>query len=469
MRTRSLKIILIVAALLRLALLAGAWNAPDRLLAPDSKDYAELAVSLAADGEFSRDGQPEVFRTPGYPLVVALAMAGGESWPLWVALLQIVAGVLAVYLTFLLGWLLWSQRVGLWAAGLQAVNPLSIAADVRVLSDSLYALLLLLALVLLAHHVKSSRGWPAVAAAAVLGVSCYIRPVGVVPVVIVLAVLAARALVRVARRRGEARQLGRVFLLAAVASLLVIAPWTLRNHRVGGYPSFSSAAQVNIFHYEAPAVLARTRGMSLAEAREYLGDDLRCMLQDVASPTPGQIAAAKGAVGGSVLRDHPGVWIGTHLKTSLATLLPGIPGVLEVLGATTGQRGTLEVLQTDGLQAAVRHYFGDATWAFWLCIPAIVLLAAKYVFALIGAVRALRGGAGAWVLLLVAGALLFVAGPAATPRFRVPVAALLSTLAAAGWVALLERLHHSSCSVAKRRFAEEQGTENTEPKKRRMP
>ena len=439
MRTRALKIILIVAALGRLGVLAGAWNAPQRLLAPDSEDYAELAVSLAADGEFSRDGQPEVFRTPGYPLVLALAMAGGESWPLWVALLQIVAGVLAVYLTFLLGWLLWSQRVGLWAAGLQAVNPLSIAADVRVLSDSLYALLLVLAVVLLVHHVKSGRAWPAVASAAVLGASCYIRPVGIVPVLIVLAVLAGRALVRLVRRRGEARKLGRVFFLSAVASLLVIAPWTLRNHLVGGYPSFSSAAQVNTFHYEAPAVLVRTRGMSLEEARDYLDDELRCALQDVPSPTPGQVAGAKGAVGGEVLRDHPGLWIAMHLKTSLATLLPGIPSVLEVLGVTTGQRGTLEVLQTHGLQAAVRHYFGDATWAFWLCLPAIALLMCKYVFVLVGGVRAFRGGAGAWVVLLVVGALIFVAGPAATPRFRVPIAALLSVLAAAGWVALLER------------------------------
>ena len=442
MRTRSLKIILVVAALGRLAVLAGAWNAPHRLLAPDSEDYAELAVSLAADGAFARDGQPEVFRTPGYPLVLALAMAGGESWPLWVALLQIAAGLLTVYLTFLLGGLLWSRRVGLWAAGLQAVNPLSIAADVRVLSDSLYALLLVLAVVLVVHHVKSSRVWPAAAAAAALGVSCYVRPVGVVPVVIVLAVLAGRALVRLGSRRGEARKLGRVFFLSAVASLLIVAPWTLRNHLVGGYPGFSSAAQVNTFHYEAPAVLARTRGMSPAEAREYLDDELRGALQDVAAPTPGQIAAAKGAVGGEVLRDHPGVWIATHLKTSLATLLPGITDVLEVLGVTTAQRGTLEVLQTHGLQAAVRHYFGDATWAFWLCLPAIALLACKYIFVLVGGVRALRGGAGGLVVLLLAVALLFIAGPAATPRFRVPAAALLSTLAAAGWVALLDGFHH---------------------------
>jgi len=440
MRTRALKIILIVAALGRLGVLAGAWNAPDRLLTPDSKDYEELAVSLAAEGEFARDGKPEVFRTPGYPLVLALARAGGESWPLWVALLQIVAGVLAVYLTFLLGWLLWSRRVGLWAAGLQAVNPLSIAADVRVLSDSLYALLLLLAVVLIVHHVRSSRAWPAVAGAATLGVACYVRPVGIVPVVIVLAVLAVRALVRLGSRRGEAKTLGRVFLLSGVASLLIVAPWTLRNHLVGGYPSFSSAAQVNTFHYEAPAVLARTRGFSLAESRDYLDGELHSALRDIDSPTPGQIAAAKGAVGGSVLRDHPGVWVGMHVSTSLAALLPGIPSVLEVLGVTTGQRGTLEVLQTEGLQAAVRHYFGDATWAFWVCLPAIALLACKYLFALVGSVRAIRSGAGGWIVLLLTAALIFVAGPAATPRFRIPVAAFLSILAAAGWVALLERL-----------------------------
>ena len=459
---------MVAAVLVRVALLAAAWNRPEGLFTPDSKHYAKLSASLATDWAFRHEGRPEIFRTPGYPFFLTFSIPFGLSWWRAVAAVQVALDVLVVCMTFLLGCVLCSRRVGLWAAALQAVNPLSAAAGVRMLSDGPFTVLLVFAVLLAAHYFRTSHAWAALGAAAALGLSCYIRPVGALPLGIVLVVMAWRdvrgRLLRSRRcappdepRQEERKITGKVpaALLAAVVSLGALCPWIVRNFLAADYVGFSSAAEVNAFRYEAPAVLARVEGVSMDAARTRLAGELRETAgRPVEEVPPGELARMQWASAGRVIRAHPGTWAAVHARTSLASLLPGITDVLEVLGVTLGQRGTLAVLQQRGLAAAVRHYFAGAPWAIWVCIPPAALLACKYLFAVLGAVRCLRAGAAGWMIVLLILALVFVGGPAATPRFRVPAAPLISLLAAVGWVALLERLHHSSCFVAKRRFAE---------------
>ena len=100
---RPIVIILAVAGVLRFALLAGTWGAPKRLLMPDSAEYLELSNSLACRGAFERGDRPEVFRTPGYPLLLMTGLPFGPAGWRAVAVLQVVIDVALVYLTYLLG------------------------------------------------------------------------------------------------------------------------------------------------------------------------------------------------------------------------------------------------------------------------------------------------------------------------------------------------------------------------------
>ena len=114
-----------------------------------------------------------------------------------------------------------------------------------------------------------------------------------------------------------------------------------------------------------------------------------------------------------------------------------------------GQRGTLAVLHADGPIAAVRHYFADRPLA---AVPAAVLAAifAAKMFGVVvcAAFRArLRMSAAAWLVLLIVATASLAGGPASTPRFRVPVAPLLSVAAAVGWMRLVggrRRAAHAS-------------------------
>jgi len=87
---------------------------------------------------------------------------------------------------------------------------------------------------------------------------------------------------------------------------------------------------------------------------------------------------------------------------------------------------------------AARGYFGESAMAVVLAAPMVGILAVRYagvVFCLIGRLR-WRMSAASWLMLLMFVAAALAPGPANHPRFRVPVAPLVSVAAAAGWMGL---------------------------------
>jgi len=422
-KTRRLKIILVVAAVLRLGLLAWAWQSPQRLQTPDSAGYIALAHTLSSDGAFRQDDLPEIFRTPGYPFFLVLGTVFGGSWWRFVLCLQIAIDVAAVYLTFLLGWMLHGERTGLWAAGFQAVSPLMIASSVRILSDTLFAFLLLLALLLIVFHLRSRANWPVAAAAAVLAVACYVRPVGLVPAGVCLVAL----LVGPGRLRRAGIYLG--ILLG------LLGPWVVRNAVVADYLGFSSFAGDSLYFFAAGEIVSRQEQISPAKARERLvALDARAN----AGKTPGPAARWRAGYGRDLILSNPWLYATIHLRGLVGYWLPGASDVLEIAGVTAGNRGTVDVLHSRGLIAAVRHYFAGQTWAVLPAGPMVLVCLAQYLGVVFSLPRARLSMDGAvWLLIAVCGVLAILPGPFGLPRYRVPIAPLLSLAAAAGWLGLL--------------------------------
>ncbi len=495
--------IVAVAAAVRVALLLSADLST--VVTPDSEDYLQLAWSLAEHGEFARGGEPEIFRTPGYPLLLMLTAGGGTDSPFaaappsWqaVAFVQILLDILLVLVVYLLGRLAASQRVGLWAAGLQAVSPLVLAASVRLLSDSLYALLFTLAVLLMVGHLRTRRTWALVGAGVLLGLAAYVRPVGLAMALpFALAVWIGGRQSRSASRKpggipptqsgglgktedaaktgsvgktedvGKTRGVGgRVGARVSRASgwydagvfalvlLAVVGPWIVRNAVVADYRGFSSFGSDAVYYFAAGEVVARTEGLSGEEARERLRDAYADWRAGHPDATVGEAARWRARRGREILLEHPSLYARLHLGGSLGIWLPGATDVLEVAGLTEGSRDTHEVLVREGLWAAVRHYFGGNSAAIALAVPMVLLLALKYaaiVFLLLAAVRErLRTQVGTPTLVLLVGIVLLTAvlpGPFGLPRYRLPIEPILHLAAAAGLLRLLSwrRRYHDA-------------------------
>ena len=123
MVSRRVWTILAGALLIRLVLLAGAWQDSARSFTPDSVGYWQLAGAMAEDGTFALDGA-EIFRTPGYPafLIPSRLISPSVGWRLALCV-QVVLDVLLVYLTYCLGRRFLDENSACLAAALQAVAP----------------------------------------------------------------------------------------------------------------------------------------------------------------------------------------------------------------------------------------------------------------------------------------------------------------------------------------------------------
>src|SRR5512141_1676402 len=164
----------------------------------DEPTYVDLANSLVAGHGlvFSEDmygvavaGQATSFEEPVYPLWLAfLHLVTGTGDVRTLRVVQALAGTLIVLLAYLLGKTVFSRTVGLVAAGLVAVWPSLIYFSAFLMQESLYILLLPLAL-LITIVVGRSRLtiWQLFALGAVWGLTILVRgsTAIVVPLVLV--------------------------------------------------------------------------------------------------------------------------------------------------------------------------------------------------------------------------------------------------------------------------------------------
>ena len=436
MTSRWLWLILAFALAVRAALLAAAWQDLRRTTTPDSDGYCQLARSLADRGEFSMAGRGEIFRTPGYPAFLLAADALSGTW-VGALVAQVLLDTALVLLTVLLGRLLAGSRLGLIAAAFQALSPVAIAASCRLLSDSLYALLLTSVVLLLISHFKTGRWRSLIAAAVVMAAACYVRPVGLVMAATCAAVLLCRP--KRFRRAGA---------FAAIV-IAAIAPWVARNAVVADYVGFSSFATDSMYNYSAPKLLAGTEGISDQAAADRMQADLHRHRQADALDTPGDLARYRRREALKIITARPWTYAKIHACGCLAFWLPGATDVLEVAGLTTGQRGTLAVFQQRGLVAAAGHYFAGNIAAMILAAVMSVLPAAKYLGVMMSLAKRFRPGisAAGWLMLLLVAVSALAGGPAATARFRLAVEPLLSLAAAYGAIVLIEMFRKRRLNV----------------------
>lgn len=210
---------------LSLRILAAAkWNMghPDSVarLHGDEPSYDGLARDIVDGFGMTWPG-----RTPFYPYwLAALRVLGRGSYD-FVDYAQVIAGTLAVPLTYLLGKRLFGAAVGLLAALLVATNSVLIHQVVLLQTEVLYTpAILLVALALheaLSVDADTREGAKRFLLLGILvGFSDLLRPtLALFPLFVLLAVL-----VRTRSRRAVASA-----LLCAAGAAVVVAPWAARN------------------------------------------------------------------------------------------------------------------------------------------------------------------------------------------------------------------------------------------------
>lgn len=285
-----LVVILMVAAALRLAWVAQ-LPADDSSLSrlPDQREYLELGANLG-DGRGLFFVDPRfadtvyAYRTPGYPLLVALC--GAE-----VRLIRVVQALIdtsSVLAVFLLArrWL--SRGLALFCAVLIAVNPFLIYFCGLILTESLFASMLAWGMVLLVMRRRADLRMPprwGLAwgfGAVLLAASVLVRP-SAIALPLLLGVTAA-FVNRDYRLPYDWRWSPPVATLCLAVTVLALLPWAWRNSRVVGAWLWSTTnTGITLYDGLNPDAtgasdqrfvrsMPQLRSMNETQRSEYLGD-----------------------------------------------------------------------------------------------------------------------------------------------------------------------------------------------------
>jgi 4-amino-4-deoxy-L-arabinose transferase-like glycosyltransferase len=346
---------------------------PGYELRHDARDYEWHAQSIAVGEGYSRRvayGRPTAFRPPGYPYFLAgvYRVAGVEraspARRIHAArIAQAFVGAAVVALIGLLGMLLWGRRTGLLATALGAIYVPLILVGGAVMSEPLFAVAMLAAVVTaIAHRRSPHRYRYAVLTGVLAGLAVLTRANAVILLIpLGLAVWDGRP------RRAWAA-LGPPVALV-VAAVLTVTPWTIRN--------------AEALHAFVPV-------------STQLGSSLAGTYNDTARTDP----------------DNPGAW-------------RSVKRVPEYAGLWRPVRVTPEAVLDQRLRAASWRYIGDhplyvAEVGFWNTARMLDLAGRRRWRATAATISIETGWADAGVLCFWAFALLAAAGAATAAARRVP-------------------------------------------------
>jgi 4-amino-4-deoxy-L-arabinose transferase-like glycosyltransferase len=266
---RTMRIIVALAVLVRLATLAWVLYSGDQavLLGGDASTYAELGKNLATGHGFTTlvDGTytEEVFRAPGFPLLLAPFMFFPWGPALWGIFLSIVAGILLPLFMWYLGTRVGGERVGLIAALFVAFEPHMVWFS-WVLMSEMAATLCMLGALTLGVWAWRRQAWNYYWVTGFLaGYAGLIRP-PLLPVA-ALVFAAASAHLFFSRRKSLAAQM----VLAALVMLAVTVPWSVRNWEVTGHYAVSGMGWYNVyFDYLSSLAAVKNKTSFIAEKLE---------------------------------------------------------------------------------------------------------------------------------------------------------------------------------------------------------
>lgn len=217
----------------------------------DEIDYHGLATSVAAgEGLVLQSGERTARRPPLYPVALGLLYKITGPRPELARGLQVALGGLIVWLVFLVAGRYFSRRTAWIAAMLCAFNPFLIFISAYILTENLYIVLLLLALLIIPRSTDMLGAWPRVIAAGmVVGLGSLSRPTAFG---FGLWVVASLVLISGGSFRDKVVR-GSLFLLLIIATLL---PWAARNHGVfGKWIFFTTHGGITFYQGNNPKVL----------------------------------------------------------------------------------------------------------------------------------------------------------------------------------------------------------------------
>lgn len=393
----------------------------------DARQYRGLADSVLAGNGFELEDKkgrgPNLTRTPGYPLFVALFGTG------WDKSLRVVVAQHALVLATAALMYLWMRRrnesstLATVAFAIVAFDLTTMTYASYLLTEALFTFLLWAAFVVWPTETDdAATDWGRSAAAGLLwGLATLARPISlyILPGFVVLTAIAG----------FKHRVVWKRTAVVTLVGILTVGVWYVRNHSLSGHYVFSTIEGENLLHYRA-ALVSLPDGLSVDEWRK----DLRARSNEGSYNTSiareaAELDRAKKELATDLVRENPAGLIRLY-TVGLPRLFvsPNRTYFLNLIGAGHSEWSLLDVGgdgKHEGSVSLTEYPYLIASSGYQL----VLLLLAG-----VGCFRAIRERRWDFFALVVLLGYLtvFSCGLETHARFRVPLIPGMAVLAAYG-------------------------------------
>ncbi len=268
--SRNIEIIIAVSLCVYLPIVFGLINLKDNNLpfvGSDAVEYMKLSESILNGGFYTQDGvNHEVFRTPGYPLLLAISKGVFQTY--WsIIFIQLLCTLGISILIFKICQKILSNNLSVFAAILFLIEPSVIVYTITAASDIPFTFLFILSIYLMFFRNVSYGN--SILSGLLLGLATLIRPISLYFIPIALISYFVFNF-----KKEKYSKLILNLLILIVFSSLILLPWFVRNYRLFHKVTLSSLPSYNLFHYNLPEYYSYTKNIHPEEARDILKQDL---------------------------------------------------------------------------------------------------------------------------------------------------------------------------------------------------
>jgi 4-amino-4-deoxy-L-arabinose transferase-like glycosyltransferase len=381
------------------------------------------------------DNQPEVFHTPGYPLLL-LPGVSVHQVELVTFCIQLMLSVATIWFVYQIALDLFGDPLAAFGAGLlMAIEPLAIIYTSALLSETLFTFVFVLFLRYLLRYSSSNSSVDLALCGLLLAAATYVRPVSYYLPAVVIVGLVARAL-WLKQPRVRLAHCG-VFV---VACLIPLAAWQMRNDRVAGYPGFSASGSFNLYFHQAAWAIAQRSGQTLESVQNELGGASGKMLDTVHPELRGasrtQRYAFMGREGKRLICQYFPQWVKAEIRNALMIALnPGGTSFLQLAVGTPVLRPHRPA--SEGVLAAVRQMADETPALFYTSLALGTTVGITYLLSILGWLASFKHRPWEMLALLgIGGYLIGVSAGVVEARMRHPIMPMLCLLGGAGIVAI---------------------------------
>ena len=280
--------IVVIAVLIKLLLFAFlVIHAPQNRFQNDSRDYLETAQVLSSRGAFAKansDGSLmyELYRTPGYPVFLAL-LQGLMRVPLnGVILFQIFLAISVAWITYKSAIQI-DYRIASLSAVIILYDPPVSIFSLLILSETLFLFLMAVFMLSFVLYLKNNKLSLAILSALTLVAATYVRPVSYY-LGAAIAIFVIYANFRVSFKRAFIHAL--IFLVIVYGAL---GAWQIRNYKRFGQGTFSSVIKSNCDNFGLAGSYLRNKdsiAKGMGPVHYYVSATSRCLISLMTRPGP---------------------------------------------------------------------------------------------------------------------------------------------------------------------------------------